>query len=307
MKDTLTRIGVFYDGNFFNVVSNYYAYHHTRKARISVTGLHEFVRQRVAHEEQVDQRRCQVVDVHYFRGRFSADEANDAGKLLDERRFDDILIREGVTTHYLPMSYSGKEKGIDVWFALEAYELAIHKRFDVCVLIAGDSDYIPLARKLNTLGARVMVLGWDFEYSDHRDRVRTTKTSQGLLNEVTYPVLVSALIEDKTQKEMVKALFLPQRERATAIDGINALHSTESSAAQRQRRRGRVSNLIEREAENKRFGYIIPDDGGDSLWFAEWDLDGVAFGALSRGDSVTYALGTNWIGPCAREVRWADA
>jgi len=36
------------------------------------------------------------------------------------------------------MGHAGTEKGIDVWFALEAYELAIHKRFDVCVLVAGD-------------------------------------------------------------------------------------------------------------------------------------------------------------------------
>src|SRR5688572_5681614 len=185
MKDALTRIGIFYDGNFFHVVSNYYAYNHARKARISISGLHDFIRQRVAHEEHVDARLCQVVDVHYFRGRFSADEADAAGKLYSERLFDDVLVREGVTTHYLPMGFSRTEKGIDVWFALEAYELAIYKRFDVCVLVAGDSDYVPLVRKLNTLGTRVMVVGWDFEYRDRADRTQTTKTSQAPLSEVT--------------------------------------------------------------------------------------------------------------------------
>ena len=170
MNDTLTRIGIFYDGNFFHVVNSYYAYHHERRSRISLNGLHEFIRQRVAREERVEARLCRVVDVHYFRGRFSADEANDAGKLYSERVFDDVLIRQGVTTHYLPMGHAGTEKGVDVWFALEAFELAIYKRFDVCVLIAGDADYVPLARKLNTLGTRVMVVGWDFEYADRSDR-----------------------------------------------------------------------------------------------------------------------------------------
>jgi len=73
VKDALTRIGIFYDGNFFSVVSDYYVYHHERKARISISGLHDFVRERVAHEEHVDARRRQVVDVHYFRGRFTAE------------------------------------------------------------------------------------------------------------------------------------------------------------------------------------------------------------------------------------------
>jgi uncharacterized LabA/DUF88 family protein/cold shock CspA family protein len=307
VKDALTRIGIFHDGNFFSVVSNYYTFHHQRKARISISGLHEFVRKRVAHEEHVDARLCQVVDVHYFRGRFSAEETNDAGKLLAERTFDDVLVREGVTTHYLPMGYSGTEKGIDVWFALEAYELAIYKRFDVCVLVACDSDYVPLARKLNTLGTRVMVLGWDFEYADENGRSRVTKTSAALLNEVTYPVLVSSIIDDKTQKDTVKELFLPRREpiHPYSADQQTTGTSTQTPESVPTRDKGRIANLIEREAENKRFGYIAPDVGGGDLWFGEYDLDDIALSTLSRGDSVTFERGTNWVGPGARHVRAA--
>src|ERR1700745_3625330 len=88
-------------------------------------------------------------------------------KLLGDRIFDDVLMREGIATHYLPLGPRG-EKGIDVWLALEACELAIYKRFNVLVLIACDSDCIPLVRKVNTLGTRVMVVGWDFEYIDHQ-------------------------------------------------------------------------------------------------------------------------------------------
>lgn len=316
MRDTLTRIGIFYDGNFFSIVSSYYAYHHARKARISIKGLHEFVRTRVAHEEHVDARLCQVVDVHYFRGRYSAEEAEAAGKLYSDRVFDDVLIREGVTTHYLPMGYSGTEKGIDVWFALEAYELAIHKRFDVCVLVAGDSDYLPLVRKLNTLGTRVMVVGWDFEYRDRNDRLQTTKTSQSLLGEVTYPVLLSSIIEDKTQKDAVKDLFLPPAARglATRARGAAPLGRSASDAglAERDpderealpvRLAGTIQNLIERVAENKYFGFIAPASGGENIWFGDRDLDDIAFRALSRGDSVTFEVGQNWQGICAKHVR----
>jgi uncharacterized LabA/DUF88 family protein/cold shock CspA family protein len=303
VRDTLTRIGIFYDGNFFHVVSSYYAYHHPRKARISISGLHELIRSRVAQEERVDARLCQVVDVHYFRGRFNAEEVEDAGKLFSERVFEDVLVREGVTTHYLPMGHAGTEKGIDVWFALEAYEHAMHERFDVCVLVAGDSDYVPLVRKLNTLGTRVMVVGWDFEYTDRNDRVRTTKTSQVLLREVTYPVLLSAMIEDETQKEGVKDLFLTASARSAPREERAALAAQASTA---ERHVGTIQNLIEREADDKRFGFITPSTGGDNLWFGERDLEGLAFSVLSRGDTVTYEVSRNWQGPCAKRVRRED-
>ncbi len=300
MNDTLTRIGIFYDGNFFHVVNNYYAYQHGRKSRISLNGLHEFIRQRVAREERVEARLCRVVDVHYFRGRFSADEANEAGKLYSERVFDDVLIRQGVTTHYLPMGHAGTEKGVDVWFALEAYELAIYKRFDVCVLIAGDSDYVPLARKLNTLGTRVMVVGWDFEYVDRSDRLRTTKTSLALLNEVTYPVLLSDIIEDGAQEAEVDELFLPSAPKALPQREESDPSARATSEA---RHAGRIENLLQRDADDKRYGFISPEGGGENLWFGDRDLDGVAFSELSRGDAVTFEVGRNWQGDCARSVR----
>ena len=47
----LTRIGVFYDGNYFLHVSNYYNYTHERRSRISINGLHDFIRQKVADLE----------------------------------------------------------------------------------------------------------------------------------------------------------------------------------------------------------------------------------------------------------------
>ena len=45
------RIGVFYDGGFFHHISNYYRYSHPRRQRISVPGLHEFIRVKAAEFE----------------------------------------------------------------------------------------------------------------------------------------------------------------------------------------------------------------------------------------------------------------
>jgi cold shock CspA family protein len=212
-KSKLTRIGVFYDGNYFFHVSNYYQYQHARKARISIDGLHEFIRHQVAEVEGEDVKYCQIVDAHYFRGRPRAQEAEARGLLLRERQFDDILMREGVITHYLPLGPDG-EKGIDVWLALETYELAIYKRFDVIVLIACDGDFLPLVRKLNALGARVMLLGWGFSYIDQSGKDRETRTAQVLLEEVTYPVLMHQIIDDRSRKgdQRIDQLFVPHKE-----------------------------------------------------------------------------------------------
>jgi uncharacterized LabA/DUF88 family protein/cold shock CspA family protein len=215
----LTKIGVFYDGNYFYHVSNYYNYVHERKTRISIKGLHEFVRHKVAELEgdATSFNHCQIVDAHYFRGRLSASEVSHKGKqLYYERVFDDILMSEGVTTHYLPLrgNHFGRksEKGIDVWLALEAFEQVFYKQFDVLVLIASDGDYVPLIRKVNSRGTRVMVLSWDFEYTDDFGNQRSTRTSQDLLEEVTYPLAMHEIIDNRVSKDsyVVNNLFVPK-------------------------------------------------------------------------------------------------
>jgi uncharacterized LabA/DUF88 family protein/cold shock CspA family protein len=217
----LTRIGVFYDGNYFLHVSNYYNYSHERRSRISISGLHAFIRRQVAEEEGVNERLCQIVDAHYFRGRLNAHEANQRGnQLFYDRLFDDILMSEGVVTHYLPVkTYQGyrQEKGIDVWLALEAFELAQYKKFDVVVLITSDGDYVPLIRKLNTLGSRIMVLSWDFEFLNEQGEKQVTRTSQDLLEEVSYPVGMHGLIDDRSRRNdmVIQNLFVKQQTRPT--------------------------------------------------------------------------------------------
>jgi cold shock CspA family protein len=219
-----TKIAVFYDGNFFSHVSNYYQFHHRRHSRISISGLHDFVRQEIARTDGTDVRYCQIVDAHYFRGRLRTADADQRDVLVKERTFDDVLLREGVTTHYLPLAPTG-EKGIDVWMALEAYELALLKHYEVCVLVASDGDFLPLVRKLNSVGTRVMVLGWDFRYTTREGIERETKTAQILLRESTYPVMMSDRIERGTiiNDPGIQSLFIPMneaRQRQSAVSRV---------------------------------------------------------------------------------------
>jgi NYN domain len=89
----------------------------------------------------VDVAFCQIVEAHFFRGRFSLTAAKAANHLEADRFVDQLLMYAGIVSHYYPMNETvspPEEKGIDVWLALEAYDLAVHKRFDVLTLIAGD-------------------------------------------------------------------------------------------------------------------------------------------------------------------------
>ncbi|GHT61127.1 hypothetical protein FACS1894109_19470 [Spirochaetia bacterium] len=214
MKE-LIRIGIFYDGYYFYKVSNYYKYEHEKKARISINGLHNFIRHEIAKETELnDIRLCQIIDAHYFKGRSSAKELGD--KVQSERIFEDILMHENIVTHYLPLKYNSgnnsmQEKGIDVWLALEAYELAIYKKFDILVLVAGDGDYVPLVRKLNTLGTQVMLISWDFSYNNENGVSAETRTSRQLLEEVLYPVSMHERIEKQPDSDIVRDLFVTER------------------------------------------------------------------------------------------------
>ncbi|HWG43244.1 MAG TPA: NYN domain-containing protein [Gemmataceae bacterium] len=292
----LTRAGIFYDGNFFFHVSNYYHYHHERRARISVGGLHAFVRQQVADCEGADPRYCQIVDAHYFRGRLRAADAEDRDLLYKERVFDDVLVREGVTTHYLPLSREG-EKGIDVWLALEAYELAIYKRFDVSVLVVCDGDFLPLVRKLNTLGTRVMVLGWDFKYVDQNGNDRETRTAQVLLDEVTYPIMMHPIIDDRARLKdpLVNGLFVPRKEFNFGPSLARSAAPLSSPSA------GASTGWI--QTLKSGYGFIVPDQGGPNMFFFHEDVIGADFLDLKTGDRVQYVLGQNDRGACAKEVR----
>src|SRR5579875_3626356 len=273
--EKLTRIGIFYDGNFFFHVSNYYHYHHERRARISVGGLHAFVRQQVAECEKCDPRYCQIVDAHYFRGRLRAADAEDRDLLYKERVFDDVLVREGVTTHYLPLTREG-EKGIDVWLALEAYEMAIYKKFDVVVLVVCDGDFLPLVRKLNTLGTRVMVLGWDFRYLDPNGNERETRTAQVLLDEVTYPIMMYPIIEDRARQRdpLINGLFVPRKDSGSnPMIPRPAIFASPPAAAERRDNGSPValpsppppagpstSGWV--QTLKSGYGFIVPDQGG---------------------------------------------
>jgi uncharacterized LabA/DUF88 family protein/cold shock CspA family protein len=300
----LTRIGVFFDGGYLAKVSEHYRYVHPRRAWLSITGLLDFICRQAALEEGNDPRRCKVVDSHYFRGRFPAKEAEAAGKLASERVFDDILMYGGVITHYLPVyrnPVTGRagEKGIDVWLALEAYELTRSKGYDVLALVSGDADYVPLVRKVHTLGTRTMLLAWEFDTPDEFAR-RQTRVAQRLREEVTYPVMVHELIEspEVADAERIAGLFQRPAEDEPGPEAAAPEPAPDAPPAEPAKTH---AGTVYKVFPDKGFGFVMSPDFPKELFFGFHSV--TVARPLLIGEAVTFELGQNEKGPCATAVR----
>lgn len=159
-------IGVFIDGGYYAKVNR--ALKAQERSIIKVRALFDFISSSIAYGEDVLVPDCQITEAHYFRGRFRVKEAYDKHLLYNERKFEDTLIENDVIFHYKHLKEIDRdgqtevvEKGVDVWFALEAYELATFRKFDYVVLITGDADHEMLVRKLKALKIKTILLTWN--------------------------------------------------------------------------------------------------------------------------------------------------
>lgn len=186
-------IGVFIDGGYYAKINR--ALKAIESSIIRVRSLFDFICFSLADVESVDPANCQITEAHYFRGRFRVKEAYDKHLLYNERKFEDTLIENDVIFHYKHLREVEKdgvsqvvEKGVDVWFALEAYELATFRKFDYVVLITGDADHEMLVRKLKALKIKTVLLTWNLANVD--------ATSPLLREEAGHHWELSKIIED---------------------------------------------------------------------------------------------------------------
>lgn len=209
-------IGVFIDGGYYAKINR------GLKARdrsiIRVSSLFEYITSELAMQEGFDIADCQITEAHYFRGRFRVKEAYDKHLLYNERKFEDTLIENDVVFHYKHLREVERdgqtevlEKGVDVWFALEAYELATFRKFDYVVLITGDADHQMLVRKLKALKIKTVLLTWNLTDVDN--------TSQMLRDEVGQHWELSLIVDNNPQ--LRKMLLYKLREPAVNPLGDN--------------------------------------------------------------------------------------
>lgn len=295
-NNSTPKIGVFYDGNFLLHASNYYNYIHSQRRRLSLNGLHDFISQRVAEEEGIDPKRCRVCEAHYFRGRLNAADAAQRGsQLYHDRVFDDILMSEGVHTHYLPLRniYGRKEeRGTDVWLSLEVLEMALLGKIDVAVLVVADTDYVPLLRKLIAMGVRVMLISWEFEYTNDEGTRIVTRTSHELLNLAHYPVLMQEVIECglKQDNQLIMNLFVQNPESRQGDGGVDSGYDGEDEQSTGRREPGArfTSQIL-----SLKNGYGFIKYPNNNLFFHNLDVIEGEFSEFSPGDEVEFSIDKN--------------
>lgn len=168
MNNSYKSIGLFIDGGYYAKVNE--ALESLMGLNVKMGALMNLIRQQVAGLCGTDMAECHITESHYFRGRYRVNNANSKHLLYSERKFEDSLIENDVVFHYKHLKEVEKggnvtviEKGIDVWFALEAYELSVLRKFDFVVLITGDADHEMLVRKLNALKIHTILMTWDVQ------------------------------------------------------------------------------------------------------------------------------------------------
>ncbi len=205
-NNDLKKIGIFYDGNFFLHISNYFNFNSDIKSRINIEKLHKFIKNIISEKEGIDLNNLSIVESHFYRGRDSANNAEYNNKLKSDRILEEILFKNNIIPHYLPLTERGMEKGIDVLFALDCLELSYLKQLDYVFLFAGDGDYLPLLRKLHSNGTKTIILKFDLKFEvnppSSSNGTGGEPPRQGFMREIktSYPLaeFASIVVEGKT-------------------------------------------------------------------------------------------------------------
>ena len=291
MKENLIRLGIFYDGNYLLHVSNYYNYFHERKSRISLHGLHKYIKYYVSSIEDIDTKYVTITESHYFKSRLSVKEVgNKQNQLFFDRLFDDVLMMENVVAHYHPVrNIQGikMEKEIGMNLALHAYEIASNKRIDLLVLVACDGDYVSLIKKINGLGIKVLLVSWDFEYTDDQNYLRMTKTSQDLIEEATYHLALNEIIDDPANKgnSFVEGLFVSKLDRRYDIPQyFDEVGNEDLSTLERD------NQIHESSILSLKNGYGFIKYPPNNLFFHYQSVQDADFNELQIGDEVLFEI-----------------
>ena len=163
----IKSVGVFIDGGYYAKIDEGFSRIKSPQ-RVNLKGLLSFITEHICRMDGIRPDKISITESHYYRGRYRVQDADDKNLLYEERKFEDTLIENDVVFHYKHLrevDNHGRttviEKGIDTWFALDTYEMAQFRKFDYTVLISGDADHEMLARKLNALKTKVVLLTWN--------------------------------------------------------------------------------------------------------------------------------------------------
>jgi cold shock CspA family protein len=155
-----------------------------------------------------------------------------------------------------------------------------------------------------------MVLSWDFEYTNDFGKKMTTRTSQELLEEVTYPVAMHEVIDNRVRKNepLINGLFVPRNTE-------KVFTKQKSNFSVPQNNQGTIQNKTTEAkskptdsekpiiSENGRqistifslkegFGFIKGENSAKNVFFFHSSLVEYDFNDLEVGDKVEFVLET---------------
>lgn len=196
MSDTKIKANLYIDGNFTVHIHKYLAKEF--KKTIDWNKLLEYIKDKISKEEQ---KQC-LLQAQFFVG---------TGKTTTDIERDylfNAMEHARIIKHATPLKNKSsgglKEDAVDtnlVFFATQDFYKK--ERYDYLVLLAGDSDFVPLAQGLSDEGVKTFVLYMDF--SD--ESLGTTKTSQYLLELTNTRVDIESLRRERVD-EKIKSIFI---------------------------------------------------------------------------------------------------
>jgi uncharacterized LabA/DUF88 family protein len=203
------RIGVFYDGSYFNYAQRYF-YHQRKLGWLDFRPFHALIENHVRVKEQ-SYNNYRIVYAAWFQGMFPSGQATEGHLRFDRNLYHD-LMHAGIEPKYLPVSQSGQaEKGADVALAIDALQIGLEGKIDIAVFVSGDGDLIPLARALMKQGVRVMAAYFQYEEGEHKSFI-----NERLLAVCNYELNVNQLETDKDSKAVFRSLFWKPEPDTTA-------------------------------------------------------------------------------------------
>lgn len=277
-----TSVAIFYDGNYLNRVSKYYGLNNIVKYRLNISALHHYILDEVTSIASDILSDIYVASSHYYANRHSAAEAvNRKSQLHRDRITDDILGGENIDAHYTTYSATppySDDSYISSWLSLDLLDENRVKDFDLVVIIAADSGYIPLINKLNSKGIETMVVGWDTVMSV--GNIVDIKTDDRLFLAAKYTIVVNVAIDqfpDKLDKLLSPIMDRNHEHRAEP-------QVTSESEDDKDSEEVEISEVV---TLRNNYGFIrFPDN---NLFFRSQDYNG-DFDQLKVGDVVEFVL-----------------
>jgi cold shock CspA family protein len=314
------RIGIFIDGNYLNHTSNYYHYTHTKRRRLHLGGLHDFIRNWVAQTEEQDRRLVKIVESHYFRIRINAFEASNRGhQLYYDRQLDDILSYENIRPHYIIYRPNGgvrkETPSMEARLSVELLDACYQNKLDAIALIVNDGAYADAVIKVNALGIPVFLFHWEFDYHNDEGTEVSVKTSYNLLEACTFTVNMSELIDkQRTTDYWIEKIFVSEREPHGNKDNelleedFDFTSDEKVPTPSNTQNNGHIDTtdnaIFEGEILTLKNGYGFIKYPNNNLFFHYTDVVNTDFQELQPGEKVFFSIAKNDQGQeVAKEVR----